>query len=301
MPKQQRRFWLVNASGAVWDLTSNSEATANANFMYAPQGLGIRTRVNSFSVDNTYFVENLSTQTQTIQGVLIFYGYEHFSQFVDFVGNINTDTRLRLCYSTDGTTHATPNNKPWYKEVLITDLRKEEIDRHYAVLRVPISFTALSRWKQDIEITLELARTGTPLTFPYVYPYFFGGSNNMAVEIVNNGLPTSARIRTEGITDTPLFRLIRDGKILSQAKYHLTVGANQHLVIDSDPANQEAALYTQNGNNLIREDVYNAGEADYAFANFISIPSGTSWFLASATNANFGRVQVSMSWLKELL
>jgi len=269
--------------------------------MYAPQGLGIRTRVNSFSVENTYFIEQITTQTQVIQGVLIFRDYPHFSRFVDFAGNINTETPLKLCYSTDGTNHLTPNNKPWYKEVIITDLRKEEIDRHYAALRVPISFTALSRWKQDIEITLELARTGDPLIFPYIYPYFFGGSNNMAVQITNNGLPTSARIRTEGITDTPLFRLIRNGEILAQAKYHLTVGANQHLIIDSNPASQEATLYTQSGNNLLREDVYNAGEADYTFANFISIPSGVSWFLASAANANFGRVTLSYSEMRELL
>ena len=282
-------------------MTSSSEATPNANFMYAPQGLGIRTRVNSFSVENVYFIENITTQTQNIQGVLVFSGYEHFSRFVDFIGNVNTTTPLKLCYSTDGTNHTTPNNTPWYKEVIITDLRKEEIDRHYAALRIPIIFTALSRWKQDIEITLELARTGTPLTFPYVYPYFFGGSNNMAVEITNNGLPTGARIRTEGITDTPLFRLIRNGEILSQAKYHLTVGANQHLIVDSDPARQEASLYTISGHNLIREDVYNAGEADYAFANFINIPSGTSWFLASATNANFGRITLSYSEMRELL
>jgi len=299
MPKQMRRFWLENASGVVWDLTSNDEASQTSNFMVYPQGLGIRTRVNSFSVENTYFIEQIATQTQVIQGVLIFRDYLHFSRFVDFVGNINTETPLRLYYSTDGSTHLS-QEKQWYKEVLITDLRKDEIDRHYAALRVPISFTAMSRWKRDVEITLELARTGDPLVFPYIYPYFFGGSNNMAVQIVNEGLPTGARIRTEGVTNTPLFRLIRDGEILSQAKYHLTVGANQHLIIDSDPATQEATLYTQSGNNLIREDVYNAGEADYTFANFISIPSGTSWFLASAANANFGRVTISYSILKEL-
>jgi len=295
-----RRFWLENSSGAIWDLTNNNLSSTTANFMAQPQGLGIRTRVNSFAVENTYFIENITTQTQNIQGVLFFKDYAHFTSFVNFVGNINTETPIRLYYSTDGATHLS-TEKQWYKDVLITDLRKEEIELHYSALRVPITFTAMSRWKRDVEITLELARTGTPLVFPYVYPYFFGGSNNMAVQITNDGLPTSARIRTEGITDTPLFRLIRDGEILSQAKYHLTVGANSHLIVDSDPANQEARLYTRSGNSYLIEDVYNAGEADYAFANFISIPSGVSWFLASATNANFGKITISMSWQKELL
>jgi len=295
-----RRFWLENQSGAIWDLTSNDLAAQTANFMYAPQGLGIRTRVGSFAVENTYFIEQITTQTQNIQGVLIFSDYPHFTRFVNFVGNINTEIPLRLYYSTDGSTHQSAD-KQWYKEVLITDLRKEEIDIQYAALRIPITFSAISRWKRDVEITLELARTGTPLTFPYVYPYFFGGSNNMAVQIDNTGnLPTSARVRVEGITDTPLFRIVRDGEILNQAKYHLTVGATQHLIVDSDPARQEATLYTRVGNNTVREDVYNAGEADYTFANFISIPSGVSWFLASATNANFGRVTISYSILKEL-
>jgi len=294
-----RRFWLENQHNQIWDLTSNDLGAIAANFMAQPQGLGIRTRVNSFAVENTYFIEQITTQTQNIQGVLFFKDYPHFTRFVNFVGNINTTDPLRLYYSTDGATHLSAE-KQWYKDVLITDLRKDEIDRHYAALRVPISFTAISRWKRDVEITLELARTGDPLVYPYIYPYFFGGSNNMAVRIDNQGLPVSARVRIQGITDTPLLRIIRDGEILNQAKYHLTVGANQHLIVDSDPKNQEATLYTPSGNNLLREDVYNAGEADYAFANFISIPSGVSWFLASAANANFGKVTISYSEAVEL-
>jgi len=300
MPKQMRRFWLENPNGTIWDLTSNNEANNEANFMVYPQGLGIRTRVNTFTVDNTYFIEQIATQTQVIQGVLIFRDYSHFGRFVNFIGNINTESPLRLYYSTDGSTHLS-TEKQWYKDVLITDLRKDEIDRHYAALRVPISFTAISRWKRDVEITLELARTGDPLVFPYIYPYFFGGSNNMAVQIDNTGnLPTSARIRVEGVTNTPLLRLIRDGEILNQAKYHLTVGTNQHLIIDSDPANQQASLFTPSGGSFVREDVYNAGEPDYTFSNFISIPSGVSWFLASAANTSFGRTVISYSIQREL-
>jgi len=297
-----RRFWLENSHGAIWDLTSNDLAAQSGNFMAYPQGLGIRTRVNSFAVENTYFIEQITTQTQNIQGVLIFQDYPHFTRFVNFVGNINTEIPLKLCYSTDGTTHKDTAVKPWYKDILITDLRKDEINIQYAALRVPIAFTAMSRWKRDIEITLELARTGEPLIFPYVYPYFYDGSNNLAVQIDNSGnLPTSARIRTEGITDTPQYRLIQNGEVLQQAKYHLTVGAISHLVIDSDPANQEATLFTRSGSGYVREDVYNAGEPDYTFANFISIPSGVSWFLAHAANTNFGRTVISYSIQRELL
>jgi len=300
--KQQRRFWLKNQHGAIWDMTSNNPVSNTANFLYAPQGLGIRTRVNTFNVENTYFIEQIQTQTQVIQGVLIFYSYDHFSRFVEFIGNINTTVPLRLYYSTDGSTHQSIEMQ-WYKEVLITDIRKEEIDRHYAVLRVPISFTAISRWKRDVETILELARSGDPLVYPHIFPYFYGGSNNLAVRIDNSGnMPTSARIRIEGITDTPLLRLLQDGEILNQAKYNLTVGANQHLIIDSDPAHQAAALYTMlSPTNIVREDVYNAGEPDYAFSNFISIPSGVSWLLASATNAVMGVTRISWSIQRELL
>lgn len=104
-------------------------------------------------------------------------------------------------------------------------------------------------------------------------------------------------VKIEAETDTPLFRIIQDGKILEQAKYNVYVRNQSYLIINSDPAKQEASLYT--GAN--REDVYYLGEKDYAYSNFITIPSGESMFLFTAKNSQFGRVTLSYSLQRELI
>jgi len=299
-----RRFWLENQQGQIWNLTPKDIHDKRAAFMADPQGLGIRTRIRSFTINDTYFIEEVATQAQTIQGTLFFSGYDHFQRFIDFVGTINTEEPLKLYYSTGGVTHENKLNKQWYKLVLISELRKTEIDTNTQALRIPIRFDCMSRWRKDQEITLELTRSGDPLVYPFFYPYIYGGSNNLAVEIDNTGnLPTPCRIRVEGSTETPLIRLIQNGEIIDQAQYHITVATNQHLIIDSDPATQEATLFTltPDGAVMATEDVYYTGERHYAFSNFITIPSGKSLFLVSALNANFGRVTISYSTQKELV
>jgi hypothetical protein len=95
---------------------------------------------------------------------------------------------------------------------------------------------------------------------------------------------------------------MQNGEILEQAKYDVYVRPNSHLIVNSDPANQEASIYTeQGGGALAREDVYYLGERDYAYSNFVTIPSGSSLVLFTAVNCQFGRVTLSYSLQKELI
>ena len=119
----------------------------------------------------------------------------------------------------------------------------------------------------------------------------------MAVVIENNGLPTHCTVRVEAETDMPLFRIIRNGEVVEQARYNVYIRPGSHMIINSDPANQEASLYT--GAN--REDIYYLGEKDYAYSNFVTIPSGESMFLFTARNSQFGRVTLSYSQQVDLI
>jgi hypothetical protein len=75
------------------------------------------------------------------------------------------------------------------------------------------------------------------------------------------------------------------------------IRSGSYLLVNSNPAAQEASLYT--GAN--REDVYYLGERDYAYSNFITIPTGESMFLMSAKNSQFGRVVLEYSLQRELI
>ena len=294
-----RRFWLKNED-AVWDLTSKDFADNKSFFAY-PEGLGVKIKINSFEVDRAFFIESVKIEDMEINGKLYFRDYAQFGEFTEFTGYIETTKPLRLYYSTNETVSDYTNE--WYKLVLIKELKKGEIDHHTGSLICPIKFEALSRWKKDQKITLELSPFGEPLVYPYIYPYFYGGQNNMAVEIDNTGnLPTSCEVKIEAETDTPLFRIIQNGEIVEQAKYNLYIRPGSYAVVNSDAASQEASLYTElEGGSIHREDIYYLGERDYTYSNFITIPSRKSMFLFVANNTSFGRVIINYSLMSELI
>lgn len=297
-----RKFWLENTNGKKWDLTPANPYHSKSSFFADPQGLGIKTKITSYEVANTCFIEEVETESQTITGDLYFKDYEHFTQFVEFVGNINTDKTMKLYYSTNGHSFDNPLESEWYKQVLITELKKGEIDYKTGFLKVSVKFACLSRWRKDKRIVLELSRYGEPLVYPYYYPYYYGGSNNLAVDIDNEGnLPTSCVIRVDGVTGTPFVRIVQDGEVIDQAKYNLIINDGCYLIIDSSPDNQQAGLYTLVNGDYVREDVYYIGEKDYTYSNFITIPTGKSTLVFSATNANFGKVTITYSIQKELV
>lgn len=297
-----RKFWLENNEGKLWNLTPQNPYDKRSNFFAEPEGLGIKIKITSYEVENTFFIEKVETQAQSISGDLYFCDYEHFIRFVEFIGNINTNIPLKLYYSTGGISFNNKFESEWYKLVLINEIKKGEIDYKTGFLKCEITFACISRWKKDKEIVLELSRYGDPLIYPYYYPYFYGGSNNLAVDINNEGnLPTSCVIKIEAITDTPLIRIFQNNEIKEQAKYNLIVQENSYLIIDSSPDKQEASLYTLVDNDYVREDVYYIGEKDYTYSNFITIPSGKSTIVFSAKNTNFGKVTISYSIQKELV
>jgi len=291
-----RRFWLKKEF-VIWDLSADAFAW-NASFMADPQGLGVKLKIDSFEVERAFFIEGVRLESAEISGKLYFRDYAQFSDFAAFLGCIETTEPLRLYYSTADAKPDYNGIDEWYKLVLIKELKKGEIDVKTGTLICDIKFAALSRWKKDRLITLELSPLGQALTYPYIYPYYYGGQDNVAVMIDNTGnLPTHCTVKVEPETDTPLFRLIRWGEVIEQAKYNVYVREGQHLIVNSDPAAQEASLYT--GAN--REDVYYLGERDYAYSNFLTIPSGESLFLFTARNSQFGRVILEYSLQRELI
>lgn len=291
-----RRFWLKKGA-AIWDLSADTFAGA-ASFMGDPQGLGVKVKIESFEVERATFIENVKLEGAEISGKIYFKDYAQFSAFAEFIGYVETTEAMRLYYSTAEAKPDYNSIDEWYRFVLIKELKKSEIDVKTGMLICDIKFAAVSRWKKDRVITLELSPFGQPLTYPYIYPYIYGGQNNVAVVIDNTGnLPTHCTVRIEAETDTPLFRLIRNGEILEQARYNVYIRSGSYMVINSDPAEQEASLYT--GAN--REDVYYLGEKDYTFSNFITIPSGESMFLFTARNSSFGRVVLEYSLSRELI
>lgn len=291
-----RWIWLKKG-GIIWDLTADN-FTARKSFMGNPQGLGVKVKIDSFEVERAFFIEGVKLEGAEISGELYFKDYAQFAAFTDFLGYVETTEPLRLYYSTAEDKPSYDNIDEWYKLVLIKELKKSEIDVKTGALICDVKFAAISRWKKDQIITLELSPFGQAMTYPYIYPYFYGGQNNIAVVINNSGnLPTHCIVRIEAETDMPLFRMIQNGEVIEQARYNVYIRSGSYLIVNSDPAEQEASLYT----GASREDVYYLGERDYTYSNFITIPNGESMFLFAARNSQFGKVTLSYSLQRELV
>lgn len=291
-----RHFWLKK-NNQIWNLTADNETNVGGNFFGGPDGLGIKTKIESFEIEHVTFIESVKMESVDIEGSLYFNDYEHFANFVAFIGYVETTEPMRLYYSTTDNINYGSDDE-WYKLVLIKELKKSEIEWKTGCLTCKVKFATLSRWKRDKVITLELSPFGNPLVYPYIYPYVYGGTNNIAVEIDNTGnLPTSCIVRIEAETDTPLFRIIKGGEIVEQAKYNVYIRDGSHMIVNSAPDAQEASIYTGN----FREDIYYLGEKDYTYSNFITIPEGKSMFLFTATNSQFGRVILQYSLQKEVI
>jgi hypothetical protein len=271
--------------------------------MSAPSGLGVKVKIDSFEVERAFFIESVKLENAEISGKLYFESYEKFGAFVNFIGYVETTVPLRLYYSTTEETPDYNGTSEWYRLVLVKELKKGEIDVKTGCLICEVKFAALSRWRKDQTITLELTPFGRPLVYPYYYPYYYGGVNNMAVEIDNShNLPTSCVVKIESETATPLFRILKDGKLLEQAKYNVYIRGGSYAIIDSSADRQEASIYTaQSDGSLHREDIYYLGERDYAYSNFITIPEGRSMFLFSAANSQPGKLTLSFSTQREVI
>ena len=296
-----RRFWLKKG-GAVWDLTASNLAATNANFLGSPEGLGAKVKIESFAVERAFFVESIKQESTEIGGKLYFADYAKFSVFIAFIGSIETTDPMRLYYSTAEEQPDYDGADEWYKLVFVKEIKKTEIDSKSGVLICDLKLLSISHWRQDKTVTVEVERFGDALIYPYRYNYRYGGMNHLSVTIDNTGnLPTSCIVKIEGETDTPSFKIVQDGQTTEQAKYNLNIPLGSYLLINSAPENQEASLYSVNGGEITREDVYNRGELDYSYANFITIPSGISTFIITARNTYFGRAQLQFSVQREVI
>ena len=269
-----------------------------------PQGLGVKTKIDSYEVERSTFIEKVKLDANEIGGKIYFRDYAQFSAFANFIGHVETTEPMRLYYSTSDEKPDYESIDEWYRDVLIKELKKSEIDVKTGVLICDVKFAAVSRWKRDQVITLELAPPGEPHVYPYVYPYFYDGQNNAAVKIDNTGnLPTHCTVRIEAETDTPTFRVLQNNEIVEQARYNVYIRGDSYMIVNSDPAAQEASIYSRlpGSADLTCEDVYYLGERDYTFSNFITIPSGISTFLFAARNSKFGKVTLSYSLQKCLI
>jgi hypothetical protein len=293
-----RRFWLKKGN-TVWDL-SHSELLGTNAFFADPQGLGYKSKIDSFAIEYAVFIEKVAMDTSVVKGNLYFNDYAVFSAFLAFIGFQEKAETIRLYYSTSDESYDSLNN--WYKEVLITALGKTEIDVKCGALKCAVEFTGVTPWKQDRVYTVQGGNPiGDALVYGYLYNYTYGGANAKAMDIDNSGnLPTSCRIEIYGVATNPSFYLEQNGVQLQKGRVRAVLpNTPGRIVIDSDPVKQEATYY--DSSIPLGRSVYSLAEPSYDYTNFITIPPGLSRLIVTADGGTLGAVTVGFSIQREVI
>ena len=250
-----RRFKLINAEGAEWDLNDPSA------FFQNPDGLGLERDIQSIAAGD-YWIEIDDEPTQKKpNGEMVFKTYELYAEFVQFCAK----SPLVLGYAPMSTWH--------YLDCKLQRLGKSEKDRTMRRLVCPVDFVGFGLWYDKIDYYTVQTSSAVGKTYPYTYPYTYLNVAAGSVEIVNNGDKLSpCKLHIFGDVVNPSWALIVGGEITAEGKVDATIAAGSKLVIDSMPSVMEIAEYTSE--NVFVQNQYQNSEFDTA--RFILAPVGTS-------------------------
>ena len=265
-----RKFKLINAIGAEWDLMQKD------GWLYAPNNLGFNRTFSTLRVGYDYLISEEFLDEKYPSGEMIFLTYQQFQNFVSFVTN---DDPMYLYYSTNGV---------WYRcRCKVASLSKSEMQQP-GLLQCPITFQCLTTWSELVSISQSSVDTNAGKIYNYTYPYTYADTT-IAVATINNGALTSpCKLHLFGPVENPSWALIQNGENILTGKVNVTIPDGNKLVVNANPSEMEIAEYTIQ--NVYVADRYQ--DSDFSTARFVYAPPGQSTL--SATNESGGDMQVAV-------
>lgn len=260
------RYYLINSLNEEWDF----QPTDHDGQLQNIDGEGYELNSDYVNVQN-YFVNVRNRQKQKkIKGEVVFlseYKYEQFKSFLKQGG-----------FKLKRVSH---NNKELFADVDLVVAESNTFDRfNEEKCFVDIDFALRSMWHSVMRVT---TMTGSnPKTYPYLYPYEYGGSTAAAFGITNRvDSPVSLKIKIQGFVLNPYWRLLQGNRIVSQGLYNGSVEEGAFLVISSDPNDLYVGL--QRGTAINRNEYINC---DVTKETFIFVPKGVFTLYIGAENGN---------------
>lgn len=306
-----RCMWLEKTdTKLIWDCLPQNPYNTDGGCMFAnPSGLGYSQEISQNQIDVDYFIKSIKSQNQTVNIDAYFNGDEHLANFVNFVGDFTEP--MRLYYSPDGSIEPYDQiSKPFYKPVVISNFEKgEKNTAGWYVCK--IQFTSQSDvWRKDYEYsaTVDPEQVGEPLVYPYKYPYEFGGTDTLVINIDNGGRETGCIVKIKNNADSVLVspewfsehviidRYGNETSEVQRGKFYVSLAKNAELYVDSNSTTQQSkVVYNSN-----EENVAYLQEPSWDYINFIKLKHGTNRFVFYINQANV-TVTIGYSQLKEVV
>lgn len=292
MITDRRKIWLENPkNNSSWDLLPDDAYDKNnACPFLGIKGMGYSQEVTQTQVNTEYFVSKVLSKNTPISGTLYFQDTEHIKAFQNFVSDFRN--QLLLFYAPSGVADPSPvSDEPYYKKVIITMVDKTEMDETGWYL-IPMTLTTQDDvWtSRDKVYSVPISgqtTVGTPLVYPYTYPYQIGGRNALVIPITNNGRETGCEIKIKNLTGvnlstiewfidrtyTDYYGVLHENADTQKSKWNLILSNGSELIVNSNPLTQEAKIKYRDGSF---QSVVDLQEPSWDYINFVQVPQGQS-------------------------
>lgn len=181
-----RRFKLINALGAEWDLSSK------ASWLQSPSGLGLSRTISSIPAGYDWIATENHLEQQTVSGDVVFGSYQLYTDFIRFCAH----APLTLCYL--------PAKKWYYRSCELTRIGKTEINFGVHRLLCPVDFLCLSSWFDRVTASRTHLDDSAGKAYSYTYPYIYTETSSGSAEIHNTAVIFSpCKLHIRGPVENP--------------------------------------------------------------------------------------------------
>lgn len=259
-----RKFYIENETNERFSLWGNRV------YMVDPSGLGIKHEASYIRIGNSFLRSKMHVSQSKIGGKIEFMEPGANKRFNEFYNFCAAASELHLIYDPgDGT--------EYIRDIDIAEVGKTE--RTGGTLPITVDFICKSLYYLRNNNRFVFEPTENEKRYDYQYDFVYGDYGTYEAELFNNGhVEAPLECTIYGHCVNPAIRIIKDGAILYEVEFPITIEEGEYIRYSSRDGRLEATLVSgaKETNIMYLMDI----EKD----NFFKIPIGNSTLMFSSSS-----------------
>lgn len=230
-----RQFKLINSKNVEFDLQNFKDK----NVLLNPSGLGFGNLNQFLTVSSNRILVDTDESFPNISGNIFFSSYEEYDKFLVFLEANSSEEAYTFTYQP-------PNQAQAYQCLVhVGSVSKTEFRNNR--LEIPLLLNRITRWflEQSQEDTIDPASEGK--TYPYEYPYTYGGNVGDVTIVVDTSEPIGLEIEISGETLNPILRQFVDGVLFATIDFTESTTGVEKIISDSNILTQKLVKVETDG------------------------------------------------------
>lgn len=276
-----RKFYIIN------EINERFSLWGNRVYMVEPSGLGVKFDASYIRVGCSFLQNSKRTAQSNIGGKIEFIdpgANKRFREFYDFCAAAES---LRLIYDPgDGT--------EYFRDIDIIEVGKTE--RTGATLPISVSFACKSPYYLATNNRFTFEAIDDEKRYDYRYDFKYGDYGTYRANIDNDGhnaAPFECVIN--GYCVNPKIQLNKNGVLLYEAEFPITVGQGEYIRYSSRDGALEATLVSGDKETNLMNVL------DISKANFFKIPVGNSEIVMTSNSESTNVITITIFKMFEVV